>query len=50
VLRADGTLWLNLGSSYCSTKTPSQKMKLRDDLSLEQIAYVLEELASHVKK
>jgi len=43
VLRKDGTLWLNLGSSYFSGK--DDMMQLRDDLTADERAYVLAELA-----
>jgi DNA modification methylase len=49
VLRDDGVLWLNLGSSYCSRVIESQEMVLRDDLTLEERRYVLEELAKHAR-
>lgn len=49
VLRPDGTVWLNLGSSYCSHVIESQEMVLRDDLTLEERRYVLEELAKHAR-
>ena len=47
VLRADGTVWLNLGSSYCSTRIESDEMVLREDLTPDERRYVLEELAKH---
>jgi len=46
-LRDDGTVWVNLGTSYVSEKTESKKMKLREDLTQEEIKYVLEELKDH---
>lgn len=47
VLRKDGTLWLNLGSSYSSqVSSDNEPFTLRDDLSVNEIAYVLSELAS----
>lgn len=49
VLRKDGTCWINLGSSYCSRVIESQEMVLRDDLTLEERRYVLEELAKHAR-
>jgi len=36
VLRKDGTLWLNLGSSYASRAMFSQRMVLREDLTDDQ--------------
>ena len=48
VLRDDGVLWLNLGSSYISSKIESEEMILRDDLSDEEIKHVLIELAKNV--
>ena len=50
VLRNDGTFWLNLGSSYVSQRMESDEMVLRDDLTLEQQAYVLRELAKYAKE
>lgn len=72
VLRDDGTVWVNIGSSYASAK-PSVRVKdrgdgfgesggvrliaganepfaLRDDLTPDELAYVLSELVSHVGK
>jgi site-specific DNA-methyltransferase (cytosine-N4-specific) len=43
VLRRDGTLWLNIGSSYFTGR--DDMMALRSDLSLEEEAFVLSELA-----
>ena len=48
VLRDDGTVWLNLGSSYVSRRIESDEMVLRDDLTPEERRYVLKELAQHV--
>jgi site-specific DNA-methyltransferase (adenine-specific) len=48
VLRDDGQLWLNLGSSYVSKPMASTEMILRDDLSSTEKAYVLQELAKYV--
>jgi len=50
VLRDDGTVWLNLGSSYGNKNIDSDEMVLRDDLSVEEIEYVFMELAKHAKK
>jgi DNA modification methylase len=47
VLRDDGTVWCNLGSSYASARIESSEMVLRDDLTAEERRYVLEELAKH---
>ena len=47
VLREDGTLWLNLGSSYVSGIIESQEYVLRDDLTAKELAYVYSELAKH---
>jgi len=44
VLRSDGTLWLNLGSSYFGSGKDDM-MELREDLTLEEIGYVLQELS-----
>ncbi len=49
VLRDDGTVWLNLGTSYFSQDTASQDMVLRDDLSADEISYVLDELKKHAE-
>lgn len=72
VLRDDGVVWVNLGSSYASAK-PSVRIKdrgdglgesggvrlitganepfaLRDDLTPDEIAYVLSELVTHMGK
>ena len=48
VLRDDGTLWLNLADSYMSSGavSPDTKYRLRQDLTPEQQAYVLSELAN----
>ena len=45
VLRDDGTAWLNLAPSYASSSMDSDLWKLRDDLTPEEIRYVLFELA-----
>lgn len=49
VLRDDGTLWLNLGSSFVSGIIESQEYILRDDLTAEELEYVYSELAEHFK-
>lgn len=61
VLRDDGTLWLNLGSSYAGGKKGSEiganfpivnmaganePFALRDDLTSDEVIYVLTELAT----
>lgn len=46
VLRDDGTLWLNLSSSYVNRPIESEEWVLREDLSPEEIQYVLSELAA----
>jgi hypothetical protein len=53
VLRDDGTVWLNLGSSYASGERSGmidddEPLALRDDLSPDELVYVLSELAAHV--
>lgn len=50
VLRDDGTVWLNLGSSYANKNVESNEMVLRDDLTNDEIEYVFKELANHAKK
>ena len=50
VLRDDGTWWLNLGSSYANKNVESNEMILRDDLTKEEIEYVLGELAKYAKE
>lgn len=52
VLRNDGTLWLNLGSSYFSGKVgdETETLLLREDLSPDELQYVLSELATHFNK
>lgn len=45
VLREDGTVWLNLGDSYANDTKWGGRVRLRDDLTDEQIAYVLCELS-----
>jgi DNA modification methylase len=51
-LRSDGTCWLNLGDSYVGggferqrTAGTGQKFRLRQDLTQDEIAYVLAELS-----
>lgn len=44
VLREDGTVWLNLGSSFSAGRNQKQRYKLRDDLTPEEQEYVLREL------
>ena len=48
VLRDDGTVWLNLGSSYISNTLESDEMVLRDDLTPDETRFVYEELAKYV--
>lgn len=45
VLRKDGTCWWNLGSSYASNGGQDETFTLKEDLSAEDVAYVLSELA-----
>lgn len=45
VLRDDGTLWVEIGSSYSSSTIHSDAHVLRDDLTDDEFAYVLSELA-----
>ncbi len=48
VLKKTGSFYLNLGSTYASSKaTGERKYRLRKNLSKEEIKYVLEELAKH---
>jgi DNA modification methylase len=49
VLRDDGVVWLNMGSSFCNQRKESEEMVLQDDLTPDEIEYVLKELAHHVK-
>ncbi len=49
VLRDDGTLWVNIGSSFVSGIIESQEYILRDDLTAEELEYVYSELAEHFK-
>lgn len=48
VLRDDGTLFANLGTTYINQSIESEECVLRDDLSPAERAYVLQELAKHV--
>jgi len=50
VLKDDGTLWLNLGSSYAKKNIESEEMVMREDLSAEEIVYVFTEMAKYAKK
>jgi DNA modification methylase len=50
VLRPDGTLWLNLASSYSSRIIESQEYIMRDDLTPEEVIYVYQELAKEKSK
>lgn len=49
VIRDDGTVWLNLGTTYLPKDQESEEMVLRDDLSEDEIKFVLEELSKNVK-
>ena len=49
ILRDDGTLWVNIGSSFVSGIIESQEYILRDDLTAEELEYVYSELAEHFK-
>ena len=49
-LRDDGTVWLNLGSSYINKNINSQEMVLRDDVSAEELEYVMKELLLYGKQ
>lgn len=44
-LREDGVIWWNIGSTYARNAVPKDEYVMRDDLTAEQRAYVLEELA-----
>lgn len=46
VLRDDGQLWLNLSTTFASRSMESEEWVLREDLSPEEIHYVLSELAA----
>ena len=50
VLRPEGTVWLNLGTSFISQRLDSEEMILREDLTKEEISYVFNELEKNVKK
>jgi len=50
ILRDDGTLWVNIGSSYANRDISSEEMILRSDLSQEEISYVFSELSKYAKK
>lgn len=50
VLKKDGTLWLNLGSSMINKTIESNEMVLRNDLTKEEVQYVLEELLKYAKQ
>lgn len=50
VLRRDGTVWLNIGSSFSSGIIESEEYVLREDLTDEELEYVYSELAKHLKK
>ena len=45
VLRPDGVLWLNLGSSFVSRPIESDEWILRDDLTDDERRYALDEIA-----
>ena len=49
VLKPEGTLWLNLGSSYINKTIESDEMVLRDNLTIEEREYVFKEILEHVK-
>ncbi len=50
MLRKDGTLWLNLGSSMINKTIESNEMVLRNDLTKGEVQYVLEELVKYAKQ
>ena len=50
VLRDDGVVWLNLGSSMINKTIESNEMVLRNDLTKEEVQYVLEELLKYAKQ
>ena len=50
VLRDDGNLWLNLGSSYANKNIESEEMVMREDLSADEMEYVFTEMAKYAKK
>lgn len=45
VLRDDGVCWINLGCSYADGTLEPQDYVMRNELSADEKAYVLEELA-----
>jgi DNA modification methylase len=47
VLRDDGVVWLNIGSSYASRIIESDAYVMRDDLTDAERTYVYAELARH---
>jgi DNA modification methylase len=49
VLKKEGTLWLNLGSSYINKKIESEEMVLRDNLTYDEMQYIFQELLKNVK-
>lgn len=49
VLRPDGVMFLNLGDSYAGKGVKATRYRLRKDLTPEQEAYVLSELAKFRK-
>lgn len=49
VLKKEGTLWLNLGSSYINKKIESEEMVLRDDLTYDEVQYIFQELLKNVE-
>jgi DNA modification methylase len=50
VLRDDGVAWINLGSSMINKTIESNEMVLRNDLTKEEVQYVLEELLKYAKQ
>ena len=50
VLRDDGTVWLNLGSSMINKTIESNEMVLRNDLTKGEVQYVLEESVKYAKQ
>lgn len=49
VLKKEGTLWLNLGSSYINKKIESEEMVLRDNLTYDEMQYIFQELLKNVE-
>ena len=46
VIREDGTVWVNLGSTYSDGAVDEdESFALRDDLSPDEVSYVLSELS-----